>query len=192
MTTETKEVSRREGIEELEDKAEQVASEVDELASQLRDAQGQIARAQARFAQLEEERKRLAPRTFQGDSKAKLELEALENEHDEVARNVRVAEAARPELERMLQEAKERLAHARREVLKARAATIRQEMESFNPERDRLADELRKILEQQTSLRDEYIQAVNQYDQDRANALVVDRGGPHAKWVRKMFSRWLR
>jgi hypothetical protein len=93
-------------VEELEAKAEEIVGEVETLESQLRDARAQIARAQARFAALDEERKDLAPRTFQGDSKARVALVALEDEHDELARATRVARAAEPELERMVGEAK--------------------------------------------------------------------------------------
>src|SRR5215203_6278951 len=73
----TKEATKQERVQELEAKAEEISQEVDELDSQLGDARSQIARAQERFAELDGERKRLAPRTFQGDDKAKLELEAL-------------------------------------------------------------------------------------------------------------------
>ncbi len=84
----------------------------------------------------------LAPRTFAGDQKAKVELEGVELEWEEAARSSRVAEAAAPELQKMVERAKERLSQARREVHKARASRIHQEMEALNPERDALADEL--------------------------------------------------
>src|SRR5829696_1821474 len=137
-----KEATSKPTVEGLEAKAEEVASEVDELAAQLRDAKGQIARAQARFAELDSERRRLAPRTFQGDSKAQLALEALEDEHDEVARNVRVAEAAEPELTRMLDEAKAKLQAARRRVREVRAQDIGRQIKALDSERDAAADAL--------------------------------------------------
>ena len=83
-------------IQALETKAEEIAQELETLKSQLRDARTQIARAEKRFAELEERRKTLAPKTFGGDEKAKVELEGLEDEHDEVSRATRVAEAAVP------------------------------------------------------------------------------------------------
>jgi chromosome segregation ATPase len=179
-------------IEALEKKVEDLALEVEELEGQLRDATSQIARAQQRFAELDERRTSLAPHAFRGDSKAQLEVEALEAEHDELKRNTRVTRAAAPELAKMLEDAKERLKDARREAHKARAGEVRQEMEALDPERDKLAGQLLEVLEKQSSLRGEYIQALNLYDQDAANSLATDvGGGPHARWLKQVFKRWL-
>jgi chromosome segregation ATPase len=179
-------------VEKLEAKVEDLALEVEELESQLRDAQGQIDRAEQTFTKLEAQRKQLAPRVFRGDEKARVELEGLEDEHDLVARNTRVAIAAKPELERMIQDTKERLSAARREVHRARAGEVRQEMEALDPERDKLAGQLLEVLEKQSSLRGEYIQALNQFDQNQANALATDvGGGPQGRWLKQTFKRWL-
>src|SRR5829696_1749031 len=133
-------------IEELEAKAEEIDEEVDELVSQLRDAQGQIARAQKRFVELDKERKVLAPKVFAGDSKAEVELEALEDEYDETARSVRVAEAAEPELRRMLEEGKAKLQAARRRVREVRAQDIGRQIKALDSERDAAADALINII----------------------------------------------
>jgi len=191
VTTTTKEATSKPTVEGLEAKAEEVASEVDELAAQLRDAKGQIARAQARFAELDSERKQLAPRTFQGDSKAQLALEALEDEHDEVARNVRVAQSAEPELARMLEEHKAELQAARRAIHAAKASAISKEVEALAPERDRLADELIEVLKRQSELLGDQGDEVRFYDGDRANNLELYRQRAGGDWLRKRFSRWL-
>ena len=189
MTSST--TKKQASVEELELKAEEVAQEVDELAAQLRDAQGGIARAQARFAELDSERKQLAPRTFQGDSKAQLALEALEDEHDEVARNVRVAQSAEPELARMLEEHKAELQAARRAIHAAKASAISKEVEALAPERDRLADELIEVLKRQSELLGDQGDEVRFYDGDRANNLELYRQRAGGDWLRKRFSRWL-
>src|SRR5215210_343395 len=187
----TKEVSKQERVQELEAKAEEISQEVDELASQLRDADSQIAKAKARFAQLDEERKVLAPKVFGGDSKAQLELEALEDEYDETARSVRVAEAARPELARMLEEAKARLKASRRAIHEAKAWAITSEIKSLDGERDAAADRLVEVLEKQQKLRSAHIHEVNSFDQDQANALVTNPNIKPGYWIKQRFSRWL-
>jgi len=191
VTTTTKEATSKPTVEGLEAKAQEISQQVDELAAQLRDAQGGIARAQARFAELDSERKQLAPRTFQGDSKAQLELEALENEHDEVARTTRVARAAEPELARMLEEHKAELQAARRAIHAAKASAISKEVEALAPERDRLADELIEVLKRQSELLGDQGDEVRFYDGDRANNLELYRQRAGGDWLRKRFSRWL-
>jgi len=192
VTTTTKEATSKPTVEDLEARAEEVASEFDELAAQLRDAKGQIARAQARFAELDSERTQLAPRTFQGDSKAQLALQALEDEYDELARTTRVARAAEPELQRMLEETKGRLQAARRAIHAAKASAISKEIEALGPERDRLADELIEVLKKQSLLLGEQGDEVRFYDGDRANGLELYRQRAGGDWLRKRFSRWLR
>jgi chromosome segregation ATPase len=177
-------------IEELEAKAEEIAQEVESLDAQLRDAQSQIARAQARFNQLEAERKILAPRTFAGDSKAKVELEALEDEHEELARATRVARAAEPELARMLEEARARLRQANVATLKAEADALNREMHALDPERDALADQLDQILERQNNLYGEMVNTVREYNGDQANTMTLNQD-MYGRWIRERFRRWL-
>jgi len=88
--------------------------------------------------ELEARRKELAPKTFSGDEKAKLELEGLEDEHDEISRTTRVAKAAVPEFEKMVGECEERLAQAERAVHKAHHERLRDEL----TEREQEAEEL--------------------------------------------------
>jgi DNA repair exonuclease SbcCD ATPase subunit len=178
-------------IEELEKAVEERAHEVEELEGQLRDATSQIARAQQRFAELDERLTSLAAHAFRGDSKARLEVEALEAEHDELERNTRVTRAAAPELEKMLATAKQQLTEARREVHKARAADLRQQAQALDSERDRLAGELIDILDRQKSLDGKYVQTLNLFDQATANSRASDLEGPQRRWVKKTFAKFL-
>jgi predicted nucleic acid-binding Zn-ribbon protein len=175
-------------IEELETQAEEITQEIETLESQLRDARTQIARAQARFAELNEERTRLAPKTFGGDSKARLALEA---QHDETARDMRVAEAAEPELARMATEAKERLRQANRAVLEAERSALAKEMSALDPERDALADQLAEVLGRQSALYGAMTDKVREYDQDQANAMTLRHGAVPRNYLRRKFRRWL-
>ncbi len=178
-------------IEELEARVEEIVEELEQLEGQLQDATSQIQRAEKKFAGLDDRRRDLAPRTFAGDDKARVELEGVELEHDEAQRNVRVAEAALPELERMVKESKEKLANARREVHKARASRIYQEVKSVEERRDELADELREALDEHSRLHGDYMAAVRLYSQDKANNLATARPDMYTRWLRKAFSRWL-
>lgn len=131
-------------IQALEAKAEEIAQELETLESQLKDARSQIARAEKRFAELEERRTVLAPKAFSGDADAQLELEGLEDEHDQLARSVRVAKSAAPEFERMIEEVQARLDHAQAQVHRANY--------------ERLLEEKSKLEEQAESILDKYLQ----------------------------------
>ncbi len=188
MTTTTMQASQKaQDIETLEAQAEEIAAEVQTFEQQLRDARAQIARAQARFAQLDQERKRLAPKTFGGDSKARVELEALEDEHDEIARATRVARAAEPELAKMLADARERLSAVNVEIRKARAREINYELKEIEQRRDEAATALEEVLKEHSEAAARYEAAVRAYDGDTANQLAVGFSRGHIPWVKKRF-----
>ncbi len=99
-----------------------------------------IAALKEQLAELEARRKELAPRTFSGDEKAKLELEGVEDEHDEIARAPRVAEAAE----------KERLTHAQAQVHRANYDRLLEEQGQLEGEAEAL---LNDYFEKQGALR---------------------------------------
>ncbi len=177
-------------IENLEAKVEEIAQELSGLESQHQDATSQIRRAEQQFTQLEAQRKELAPRAFTGDEKARVQLDGVELEQDELARSSRVAEAAVPGLKHMVAEAKERLARAQEQVHKARARAAYEELKGVEARRDELAGELRELLEVHSRVHGRYQKAVRSYDQDQANAMAGSRAAVYQSWIKKAFARW--
>ena len=153
-------------IEDLEAKVEEIAQELSGLESQHQDVTSQIRRAEQKFAQLEAQRIKLAPRAFAGDEKAKVELDDVELEQDELARSSRVAEAAVPGLKHMVAQAKERLARAQEQFHKARAQAAHEELKGVEARRDELAGELREVFEVHSRVHGRYHEAVRPYGQD--------------------------
>src|SRR5215204_2733048 len=76
-------------IEDLEAKVKEIAQELSGLESQHQDATSQIRRAEQKFAQLEAQRIELAPRAFVGNEKARVDLDSVELEQDELAGELR-------------------------------------------------------------------------------------------------------
>ena len=177
-------------IENLEDKVEEIAQELSGLESQYQDATSKIRRAEQQVAQLEAQRKELAPRAFTGDEKARVELDGVELEQDELARSSRVAEAAIPGLKHMVAEAKERLARAQVQVHKARAQAAYEELKGVEARRDELAGELREVLKVHSRVHGRYQKAVRPYDQDQANDAAGSRAAVYQSWIKKAFARW--
>ena len=156
-------------IEDLEAKVEELVEELSGVESQLQDANSQIRHAEQKFEQLEAQRIELAPRAFTGDEKARVDLDSVELEQEELARSSRVAQAAVPGLKHMLAEAKERLARAQEQVHKARAQAAYEELRGVEARRDELAGELREVFEGHSRVHGRYQEAVRPYDQDQAN-----------------------
>jgi chromosome segregation ATPase len=151
-------------IENLEAKVEEIAQELSGLESQHQDATSQIRRAEQKFAQLEAQRKELAPRAFAGDEKARVDLDSVELEQEEVARSSRVAQAAVPGLKHRVAQTKERLARAQEQVHKARARAAHEELKGVEARRDELAGELREVFEGHSRVHGRYQKAVRPYD----------------------------
>nr|MDP9474517.1 hypothetical protein [Actinomycetota bacterium] len=120
------------------------------------------------------------------------ELEDLEDEHDALARSVRVAKSAVPEFDKMIAEAKERLAEAREQVHRERYAELQRQSAALDPERDKLAKRLVEILDKQADLHLGMVNEVRQSgDGDEANRMFVSGNGTRS-WIEDRFSRWLR
>ncbi len=183
MTTKTKQEDPQVVVDRLD-------AGIEELERQRAQAIAQMRRTERRFEELEKRRSVLSPKTFAGDKKATEELEALEDEHDELARSSRVAKAAIPEIDRMLEELREQRTQAQRDVHMHRESELAREADSLNEERDELAGRLYEILERQDEFHAKMIQAVSRYDQDRANGMVTSEH-PNRAWLRHTFSRWI-
>ncbi len=177
-------------IENLEAKVEEIAQELSGLESQHQDATSQIRRAEQKFAQLEAQRIKLAPRAFTGDEKARVELDDVELEQEELARSSRVAEAAVPGLKRMVAQAKERLARTQEQVHKARAQAAHEKLKGVEARRDELSGELREVFEVHSRVHGRYEESVSTYDQDQANDVADSRGAVYQSWIKKAFARW--
>ncbi len=179
-------------IEDLEARVSEVDEEIAELSRRRNEAADTIRRAQRRFEELAERRKVLSPMSFSGDEDASSRLESLEDEHDALARSVRVAESALPEFERFLRAAKERRDEAQVAVHKARAAGIYAKLKRIEDKRDALAAQLDEVLEEHQDASGDYSQAVRLYDGDAANRMASAAAGRYRRWFGDAFSRWLR
>lgn len=186
-------MTTKQTVEGLEATVEGLEAELEELAAQVNGALLAKRRADERIAEIEEQRAALSPHSFRGDKKATAELEKLEDEHDQLARSSRVARAALPGLEQMLEEARERLAKARKDVHRDEAAELARQSAELDPERDELAARLHEVLEEQSRLYTARQQVVNLFDQDEANRMASAGGSKAAMrdYLTRRFGRWL-
>ncbi len=176
--------------EELTGLVERLEAEIDDLSLRRREALARIRSAEARFEELEERRASISPKVFSGDEGARGELEDLEDEHDALARSVRVAKSAVPEFDKMIAEARERLAEAREQVHREKADELYRQSAELDPKRDELARQLFEVLEEQARIDSDRMQEVRLFDQDAANRRAVAGDGV-AEWLRGAFARWL-
>ncbi len=176
--------------EELSALVERLEAEIDELSRRRGEAVAQIRHAEERFEELEERRSALSPKTFSGDKEAAAELEQVEDEHDRIARSSRVARSAVPEFDKMIAEARERLAEAREQVHREKANALYRQSAELDPKRDELARQLFEVLEEQARIDSDRMQEVRLFDQEEANRRAVAGDGV-AEWLRGAFARWL-
>ncbi len=169
---------------------EGLEAEVGELRRRRAEAIAQIRSAEERFGELEERRTVLSPRTFSGDKEATAELEQVEDEHDRLARSMRVAKSAVPEFGRMLKEAEGRLAEARERVRREKADQLYRQHAALDAERDEVGKRLAELLNRQADLYHDRVQAVREYDRDEANRMFVSGNGTR-DWLELTFARWL-
>ncbi len=112
-------------------------------------------------------------------------------ELDALARSVRVAKSAVPEFDKMIAEARERLAEAREQVHRERAAELSRQSTGLDAERDELAGRLVEILDKQADLYHDMVNEVRQSgDGDEANRMFVSGNGTR-DWLELVFARWL-
>ena len=185
MATQTEEQNLLEKVEALE-------GEIEELERRKGEAKAVIRRASRRFEELDEQRRRLSPKTFSGDSGARLELEVVEDEHEALNRSVRVANSAVPEFERMLGETKAKRRKAQEDVHRERYRILSEESGEILSERDELADRLQDLLERQSKLHSRMQQEMRQWDGEQANRMAVEGMGAHRRWFEDRFGQWLR
>ncbi len=177
--------------EELSALVERLEAEIDELSRRRGEALAQIRSAEERFGELEERRAALSPKVFSGHVEARGELEDLEDEHDALARSVRVAKSAVPEFDKMIAEARKKRAEAARDVHRERYAELQRQSSALDGERDELAGRLVEILDKQADLHLGMVNEVRQSgDGDEANRMFVSGNGTR-DWLELMFARWL-
>lgn len=185
MTTQTDEQSLLIEVEALD-------AEIEELERQKREALAVIRRASRRFEELDEQRRKLSPKTFAGDSGACLELEAVEDEHETLNRSVRVANSAVPEFDRMLEETKAKRREAQKDVHRQRHQTLAGELEETRVERDELADRLQETLDRHAKIKSQMLQELYQWDPETANRSASESLTENEIWAEKRFGRWWR
>lgn len=180
MTTQTDEQSLLVEVEALD-------AEIEELERQKREALAVIRRAERRFEELDEQRRKLSPKTFSGDSSACLELEGVEDEHETLDRSVRVANSAVPEFDRMLEETKAKRREAQGNVHRERYRILSEELSEVASERDEVAARLQQLLKRQAELRGGMAQEMRQWDQEQANRMAVDGMSANRTWLEGAF-----
>ncbi len=164
---------------------------LDRLQRRVDEATAQIQRAEVRFSELEERRAVLSPKTFSGDEEATAELEEVEDEHDQLARSVRVARSAVPEFEKMLAEARARAAEARTDIHRERYQALTAEGDALTPKIEELGRELNELLEKRAALYHDAAQELRYYDGDGANALSMGVRPAVQDFIDGTFYRWL-
>ncbi len=178
-------------VQDPESLVEEIEEEIDELDRRRGEALTQIQRAEERFRELEERRVVLAPKIFSGDKKAGIELESLEDAHDQLSRSVRVARSAVPEFERMLEEAEARAKEGREEIHRERYKALIGEANDLTPEIEGLAKGLAVLLEKRDALYFDASQELRYYDGDRANKLSQGLQLGTGDFLDGIFSQWL-
>ena len=112
----------------------------------------------------------------------------MEDEHDRLARSVRVAESALPGFDGMLEDLKGRRERARRAVHERRYGDLLAERDALTPRAEELAKELREVLERQASLYADAGQDLRQSgEHDRANAMHVNGMAATRGWLEQRF-----
>jgi chromosome segregation ATPase len=176
-------------LEELEARVAEITERKDTLRAQLKDAHEQVQRTNAELGELAEERRRLAPRTFTGDEKAKVELDGIEDRTDELSRTLRVADAAIPGLEDMVKEAEDELKKAQIEVYKAEASQVYYRLKEAESLLDEKGEAVKAQLAEVDKLASEYHRAVVRYMPSEEHRQTPS---PSRSWVKDVFARWLR
>ncbi len=172
---------------------ETLEAEIAELERRRGQALAQIRRAERRFEELEARRSALAPRTFAGDEGAAEELRELEDEHDRLARSVRLARSAAPQFGRMIADLKERREQARRAVHMERYGALLDEREALTPRAAELAKELKEVLDRQGSLYADAGQELRKAGEgDQANTLLLNGPSATKSWLEERLWPWLR
>ncbi len=172
-------------------RVEALEAEAADLSRRRAEALAQIRSAEERFGELEERRTALSPKAFSGDAEAAAELERVEEEHDRLARSVRVARSAVPEFDRMLEDARKKRTEAARDVHRERYAELQRQSAALDPERDELGKRLAEVLDKQADLHLDMVNEVRQSgDGDGANSMFVSGNGTR-DWLELTFARWL-
>lgn len=175
-----------------EDRVEALEEQISDLRHQRRQALQRAQEAEQRLEKLDGPRVELAPAAFRGDETAARNLEVIENEAQELVRTIQLGRSAASEFERMVEEAKEKLSEARREIVRQRYIALCREDDELRQKCDELAAELTALLEKRASLRWKMVEAVRAYDPDEANNLAAQRRGPTKRWIEGKFGRWLQ
>jgi len=178
-------------VQSPEGRVEELEAEVEELERRRTEALAQIQRSEVRFGELEERRIILAPKTFSGDKKAALELEGLEDAHDQLTRSVRVARSAVPQFERMLEEAEARAKEAREEIHRERYKALIGEADALTPELEGLAKGLAVLLEKRDALYFDAGEELRYFDGERANNLSRNLLLSTGDFLDGVLSQWL-
>ncbi len=154
--------------EDLEAAAvEEAAGELADLERRRDEALLSVRKAERRFEEIAARRTELSVAAFAGDEKATLELEGLEDEHEVLARSSSIASDAIPQLEGMIADAKERLEAAEFAVRKRQATERRKVLEEIRARRDKAADDLEAVLEEEQKHTSEGASPINRWLKER-------------------------
>jgi|SRR5215207_518952 len=180
---------RTETLEELENKVVMIEGEVAELEHQRQVAGTADAKATARLSEIEDRRAEIATAVVSGDDSARQEVDSLDNERDTLVRRQRTANAANPQIEEAIAEAKGRLQEAEMEIHRHHYGELSRQGKQIDAKADELAKELIEVLEQRASHFHKMVAALYKFDPEAAGS--ANHAGVEKRWLREKFDRWL-
>jgi chromosome segregation ATPase len=112
---------------------------------------------------------------FRGGEAAKKELEALEHEHDRIARGVRLARFAALQFEAELAELKGKRAQVQEKIWREEFDRLSGELQGLDPELHAAAEQLKSIIGKRQSLLNEQAQIAYKFDMPLAQNLANEK-----------------
>ena len=169
---------------------ERLEGEVEGLVGQLASAHRSAREAEQEIGAMSARRKEIGLAVFREDEEAVEELAELRSRAASAEETLEVSVGASEQLERRLGETKKALAEARIQVLRERYSELYRQSSELDPERDELVRRLAEILDRQSDLHLDMVNAVRQYDGDGANGMFLSGDGTR-DWLELAFARWL-
>lgn len=169
---------------------ERLEGETERLAGQLASARRSAREAEHEIGAMGARRKEIGLAVFREDGEAVEELAELRSRAARAEETLEVSVGASEQLERRLGETKKALAEARVRAHRERYDELYHQSSALDPERDELAKRLAEVLDKQSGLHLDMVNAVRQYDGDQANSMFVAGNGTR-DWLELSFARWL-
>jgi chromosome segregation ATPase len=176
---------------EVEPTTQQLEDRVKGLEEQVLKAQEVTRRTRARLAELAAKQREISPDVLSGSEQARADLDKLEQEQEKIEHSSRIAQSATPELQRMLEAAKQELAQERRSEAQIHASKAYKRVKDLENRRAALVHDIDHVLREHAKAYGEYIAAVREYSPEQANNLASNRVGMSGRWIKAAFAKWL-